>query len=250
MRLVIALVLLLGGGLSVSPTQPMRAATRMDHLPSRMLWAWERPTDLRGLPPDVGVAFLAQTLRVQPLGERVEPRRQPLRVDDSALLMAVTRLESNGRAPAADDDGVIASLAARIVSTAHLPRVMAVQINFDAVASERAFYRRLIIEVRRRLPAATPLSITALASWCAGDQWLGNLPMDEVVPMLFEMGEVDRHYAELALSARAAAPACRTALGLSLAEPVSTAPGGRRVYLFNPEPWTARTIAMTSARRQ
>ncbi len=30
--------------------------------------------------------------------------------------------------------------------------------------------------------------MTALASWCAGDDWLRDLPVDEAVPMLFRMG--------------------------------------------------------------
>jgi len=38
-----------------------------------------------------------------------------------------------------------------------------------------------------------PLSITALASWCAGDPWITGLPIDEAVPMLFRLGPDTRN---------------------------------------------------------
>ena len=34
----------------------------LPEFPRVMLWAWERPEDLRGLGSDTGVAFLAQTI--------------------------------------------------------------------------------------------------------------------------------------------------------------------------------------------
>jgi hypothetical protein len=44
--------------------------------------------------------------------------------------------------------------------------------------------------VRATLPAGRELSMTALASWCDTERWLGTAPVDEVVPMLFRMGPV------------------------------------------------------------
>jgi len=41
---------------------------------------------------------------------------------------------------------------------------------------------------------------------------------------------------------------CGGAIGLSLDEPRDIDVSGRRAYLFNPRPWTARTIA--DARRE
>ena len=94
----------------------------------------------------------------------------------------------------------------------------------------------------------TPISITALASWCVGDDWLGDLPIDEAVPMLFRMGPVNQPYLHLAQSRGDARPECRGALGVSIDEPRSVDAVRRRIYIFNPRPWTALTIA--DARRE
>ena len=86
------------------------------------------------------------------------------------------------------------AIASLIVRTITLPRVRGVQIDFDATLSERDAYRALIHDVRKRLGPATPLSITALASWCIGDDWLNGLPVDEAIPMLFRMGPVNANW--------------------------------------------------------
>ena len=60
-----------------------------------MLWAWERPEDLRTLDSKrFAVAFLAQTLTLK--GDEVvfNPRHQPLQVSPDTKLIAVTRIES------------------------------------------------------------------------------------------------------------------------------------------------------------
>ena len=201
-------------------------------LPRLTLWAWERPEDLRSLPDDVGVAFLAQTVVVRDAALQLDPRRQPLRVGPSTPLIAVTRIEIPPRSVALDDT-VIAFLATGVARTATLPRVTAVQIDFDAVASQRNFYRDLVGAVRAALPAETRLSITALASWCQDDRWIAGLPIDEAVPMFFRMGP-GAH--------RLDAPGCPGALGLSLDEPLDVQARGRRVYVFNPRPWTLTSI--------
>jgi hypothetical protein len=211
----------------------------MDHVPMLVLWAWERPVDLRALPPDVAVAFLAQTIVMNAGAASVRPRRQPLRVSPIAVLIAVTRIET----PAGERRlGGIDDIARTIASTATLPGVAAVQVDFDATQSQRPVYRELLHAVRRALPPATPLSITALASWCMRDDWLEDLPIDEAVPMLFRMGPAEQPL-RAAATDRLRAPACRGAIGTSLDEPLTSSRRERRVYVFNPRPWTAGTIA-------
>ena len=212
--------------------------------PRVMLWAWERPVDLLDLPSGVGVAFLAQTITVSEAAHVTAPRRQPLRVDPSTYLVAVTRVEAPAGVPERRD--AIAAMAADIASTRKLPRVSAVQIDFDARASQRPMYRQLLHDVRAALPPGTPLSMTALASWCLDDHWLDDLPVDEVVPMLFRMGPTqDMHRSEF--ETHAAAPACRGAVGLSLDEPAGIfVRRGKRLYLFNPGPWTPATVRAAS----
>src|SRR5712692_9226080 len=136
-------------------------------LPQIMLWAWERPEDLNFIDPrEVGVAFLAGTLYLR--GEKVvvRPRLQPLRVPDGTALMAVVRLETDQVEPpqlSADQQRQVVSA---IIKLTRLPQVATIQIDFDAKALERPFYRGLLSDLRQRFPAPFGLSMTALASWC------------------------------------------------------------------------------------
>ena len=69
--------------------------------PSLMLWAWERPEDLRFLDPQAaGVAFLAGTITIDHGRAVLKPRLQPLWVVRGTKLMAVVRVESRGQPPA------------------------------------------------------------------------------------------------------------------------------------------------------
>ena len=213
---------------------------RQDGLPRLMLWAWERPTDLRSLDPDVGVAFLAQTVTVRNGAVDVVPRRNALRVSPHTALVAVTRIESHREEPLSPV--LVTTMAAAIAGTTSLPRVRGVQIDFDAAESERPFYRALVGAVRQAIGPAVPLSITALASWCAQDRWMAGLPVDEAVPMLFRLGPVNAPYVGLARAPSTGAAECRGALGTSLDEPLHVRAAGRRLYVFNASPWTPASV--------
>jgi hypothetical protein len=226
---------------ATSPSGTPRHNSAIDRLPRLFVWAWERPEDLRDLEEGIGVAFLAQTIIVAGDQFHVAPRRQPLRVGPATSLIAVTRIET-GQRWASDSGSLMDALASAIAATAHLPRVSAIQLDFDAVASERVVYRQLIGHLREGVPAAVPISITALASWCAGDDWLGGLPIDEAVPMLFRMGPGNEPFRRIAMSRASAAPACRGAVGTSLDEPIDSNADGRRVYVFNPRPWNRLSL--------
>jgi hypothetical protein len=239
-REALLFVALVVSGLSLSPAGAVVERPEPPNgLPRLMLWAWERPTDLRALDADIGVAFLAQTLIVRNGAVAVGPRRNPLRVSAHTPLVAVTRVESSGQplAPA-----MSTTMAAAIAGTLSLPRVRGVQIDFDAAESERPFYRTLVRQVRQAVGPGVPLSITALASWCAQDRWMAGLPVDEAVPMLFRMGPLQAPYVGLARSPSAAAAECRGALGTSLDEPLHVRAAGRRVYVFTASPWTAASL--------
>jgi hypothetical protein len=239
------LAVIAAASLSMSPAPRVIAArASTQSLPPLVLWAWERPADLRGLPTGTGVALLTQTIRLDARTFAVSPRRQPLRVDRSTPLIAVTRVETSDGGITRIDNTTLARIAERIAATAALPQVVAVQIDFDATASERTSYRRLLAAVRAQLPQEMPLSMTALASWCAGDRWLDGLPVDEAVPMLFQMGAADQAYAGIAGSRRSAAPACREALGVALEEPMAVRADRRRVYVFNADAWTPASVAL------
>ncbi|HEV2387012.1 MAG TPA: DUF3142 domain-containing protein [Candidatus Acidoferrales bacterium] len=224
-------------------------------LPRVMLWAWERPEDLRFLDPRrVGVAFLAGTIEIGEFGEGtsispdravvLRPRLDSLAVPQGTAVMAVVRIETpkdlwRRRGFSREGPGVTPQdsvysgaqrlrVAGMIASMVRIPGVRAVQVDYDATESELPFYRRLLEGVRRRLPPDMPLSITALASWClGGEPWLNSLPhgaIDEAVPMLFRMGPGGPGVASfLESGAPFPAPACGGSLGVSTDEAFSQA---------------------------
>ncbi len=189
--LILSLGMIRSAGRKLSrPAQnSARTSVALLTLPHIILWAWERPEKLDFIEKDeAGIAFLAKTLYLR--GERVvsRPRLQPLLVSPGVALVAVARIEPSASEPASLSPAQMESAAHEIAELAKLPNVVTVQVDFDARTSERAFYSELLIHVRQALPATMALSITALASWCKGDNWLDSLPINEAIPMLFRMG--------------------------------------------------------------
>ncbi len=224
-----------------------RSDRRPDPLPGfprLMLWAWERPEDFSFLDPQAaGVAFLARTISWSAGEVNSRPRLQPLHIPAETALMAVVRLESGG-SPLPDASAV----AADVAKVAELQGVVikAVQVDFDARAGEREWYRAMLAGLKGLLPASMPLSITALASWCQGDGWIGNLPVNDATPMLFRMGA-----GESFAGGDFRVPLCRSSAGISTDEIPRAVPGGRRLFVFNPRPWsdTAYRLAREEVRK-
>ena len=216
---------------------PLPGSSALADFPRIVLWAWERPEDLRFLAGrKAGVAFLAATVRLSGGATQVLRRRQPLRVDPSTPLMAVVRVETERGARAALSAAQREAVVVTALGAADLPRVSAVQIDGDAAASERPFFREVLTDLRARLAPRLGLSFTALASWCLGDRWLDGIPVDEAVPMFFQMGR-DAAAARARTAPARLSPVCRGSVGLSTAEePV--APEGRRIYLFSAVEWS------------
>ncbi|MEP7362562.1 MAG: DUF3142 domain-containing protein [Acidobacteriota bacterium] len=211
----------------------------MSSLPNVFLWAWERPEDLRFLRPDeAGIAVLLAHIFIE--GEappRMERRKQHLLLTPKTPLMAVVRIEGTSFRGTSDQADQTADHLMRVFDDA---RLVAVQIDFDSGASDRAFYSMILSRLRNRLPRRLPITITALASWCEGDRWIRGLPVDEAVPMLFRMGpDADQIRRMLATGEGFTEPLCRTSLGLSTDESLKLPPRWHgRVYLFHPKPWT------------
>jgi hypothetical protein len=141
--------------------------------------------------------------------------------------MAVVRLESVGL-PLPPTDAV----RTEILKAASLQGVRALQVDFDARLSEREWYRQLLQELSPGLKTSTPLSITALASWCDRDTWLEGLPVSDAVPMLFRMGA-----GEPKATRDFKVGACRASFGISTDELPTDLPHGRRLFVFHPRPW-------------
>ncbi len=239
MLLLVALCLLYGDG-----RQRVAANARMAALPHVTVWAWERREDLREVDPETtAVAYLDRTLLVDARGVVVVPRREGMLLPASARLVKipVVRIETAAQVVL---DGAAADRAAKTIVDAVRPGdSAALQVDFDAKVSERAWYRDVLTRVRRRMPETMPLSITALASWCSYDStWLRALPVDEAVPMLFRMEPDRRRFApngsrESAEDFQLREPVCLGSVGISTREAWPREIAGRRVYIFPDKGW-------------
>lgn len=254
LRLVVPLVVLAGAAALASAPAPDAASAAVRALPPVMLWAWEQRQDLTFIDPDrVGVAFLERTVVIDddasggPARVTVRPRLQPMRVPPRTALVAVVRVE----APVAAERltaAVRAQAVEAIAAAAAFPGLAGLQVDFDAARSQRAFYRALLEDLRRELPVTLALSMTALASWCIGDAWLDDVPVDETVPMVFRMGADDHRVRRTLAHADFPCEACRTSLGVATDEPAPALRRGRRLYLFHAGPWTERAAHEALAR--
>jgi hypothetical protein len=231
-----------------SPKWRPSTSARQAHLatfPAVVLWAWERPETLNFIDARaVGVAFLARTLYLTGSDVIVRPRLQPFSAPPDTPLMAVVRMATDRWHPPDLSTAQIERAIAAITAVGMLSGIQALQVDFDATVSQRAFYREVIHQLRRQLPAAMPLSMTALASWCLFDDWLAGLPVDEVVPMVFRMGADQHRVRRYLADDDFRAGACRHSLGVATDEPLPTLRPGRRLYVFHPQAW--RLEAMTS----
>lgn len=225
-------------------------------MPRVVLWAWEEPEDLRAVDvARVGVAYLAETVWV---GERVRvtPRHQPMRLAEGTRLMAVVRVEAERGFRDTPEERM--ALVRELGLVAARPGLRAMQVDFDAVASQHEFYAGVLRGLAREIPPGMPLSVTALVSWCGEGGWLRGLPVAEAVPMFFRMGGPGAHGAGIATplgggrvsagngvdagmagAERGLRAPCVGSLGVSVDERWPPVPAGVRVYLFSPRPWTA-----------
>lgn len=213
--------------------------------PPTILWAWERSEDLRFLDAkNYGVAFLAQTLFLTADEVKFAPRRQPLKVAPDVFLIAVTRIETDKKNRPALSEFQQTQIAESVKKTLEFPNVKAVQIDFDVTVSERDFYKDLMKKLRAELAPEISLTMTALASWCASDNWFEDMPVDEVVPMSFRMGADDESMrAFLASGKDWTSGLCRKSYGVALDEPLQmNFISDRRIYIFNSREWRSADL--------
>ena len=228
-----------------------RAAAK--NLPPVILWAWERPENLEFLDSQrFGVAFLALTLTLTADDVILNPRHQPLKVAPATTVIAVTRVESQKKT--GQKAGLTPAQRERLVTlisrTCKLQNVSAIQVDFDAVVSGRDFYRGVLEDLRQKLPANVSLSMTALASFCIGDRWLADLPVDEAVPMIFRMGADDKRIKSFLVDGNDfPEPLCQTSYGIALDEPLAMIfAETRRLYVFDDHAWTEKDVALLDER--
>jgi Protein of unknown function (DUF3142) len=217
------------------PRNGAEPSMRMNRLPHQTLWAWERPEDLHTIDPmSTAIAYLDQTVMLG-VGDVSKTRRQPLSYPSTVVRIAVVRIEA---LPGANlDEAQERQTVDLLLRSAIKPGIAALQIDFDATRSQRAFYGGVLRDLRRQMPTNLPLSITALASWCSYDDWIAGLPVDEAVPMFFRM-EPDRRRARPdSAQFRVREPLCMGSIGISTRDEWPGEMDGKRVYVFADRGW-------------
>ena len=238
--------LVLGAGLALASGHTVaRIASRTtpNTSPRLIFWAWDEPEDMRPLAgTQAGVAFLAATVLVDD-GVHVTPRMQPLSVTPETPLTAVVRVET--RPGFHDTAQSRRALTEAVLDAVRKPGIQAVQVDFDATRSERAFYTAVIDNLRGGLPKNTSLSITALLSWCAHDDWIHGLSIDEAVPMYFRLGKEAHNILNGDSAYAIREPLCKQSAGIATDEPAhQLSLANKRIYVFNPRPWTAHQLQL------
>ncbi len=222
-------------------------------LPGTVLWAWERNEDLSEMDPDkFGVAYFAGHLLLGGDSARLAPRLQFLKVPATTRMIPVIRVDVDERDPPVLSENQ-ARMAAELVSKyGRLPAAAMLQIDFDALQSQRQFYKSFLMQLAALLPPQLPLSITALASWCLFDDWMKELPISQAVPMMFSLGR-DRQKILLYFKHHSAfmAECCRGSIGLSLEDAevnqlmlplVKHNKIPVRIYIFTRTAWTPQKL--------
>jgi len=208
-------------------------------LPAQMLWAWERPEDLRWLPPEIGVAYVASTVLLRGEDVLVHPRSWPLLLPGGAITVPVLHVDASWRTPPALSERQTTRITEELLRLARRSRHQVVQLDFEVRSSQRAFLASTIAAIRTRLDPNIALSVTALASWCLDDYWMQDSDADEIVPMAFRMGRDQHALRQRLLQQRGFTRArCGDAIGLHSDEPMIAVGAGRH-YFFSPRPWTA-----------
>jgi len=207
-----------------------------------IIWAWERPENLLFIDDkNIKVAFYAGTITFSDSATFFKPRLQPLAINPDTPVIPVIRIINNERDSPLNEDQLLEAVDL-IVEGCLQDETVGCQIDFDVKSSEIDFYKKLISETRKNLSKSTPLSITTLVSWCHLGSWLEDLPADEVVPMFYRLGP-DKNLIRQDLVGESfmGAKVCQHAIGVSIDEPLPQTEylENRRIYIFNPEPWTS-----------
>ncbi|MFN7996342.1 MAG: hypothetical protein U0Q18_22210 [Bryobacteraceae bacterium] len=217
--------------------------------PKVMLWSWFADDDFHPLADrPVGVAYLALSLQFDGQNQvEPSPRSIPVRIPPKMYQMVVVRfdnrLDTSGRPAFSAQQRELA--VDMIGETVDLARPQGVQIDFDAPRTAWPLYRQLLFEVRKRIGPSVFLSMTALVSWCgATGSWLSELPVDEIVPMAFSMGQATPAIVTmLQRGGQFQFAGCRPSIGVELPVGYTVPPGhdydllvrprsGQRAYFF------------------
>lgn len=209
------------------------------------IWAWERDRDLRFIQGGMPIANYAGTIVIRNERAFWRPRLQKLQLPGSVSATPVVRIENlcQPNQSLSKSLNFVVSPISELVSRGNYRRV---QIDFDARESERGFYVELMRALRKRLPAKTEISITALASWCLHEAWIKELHADEAIVMLFSMGGGGNQILKFLEHQKLHAGNSKLSIGISANERITNRRlkelgllnGDCDIYVFNSLPWT------------
>lgn len=216
-----------------------RSHTALTALPQNILWAWERPEDLRWITPDFAIAYVAVSISLEDDKVLLSPRQNSLKVNAKTKLIPIVHVDPSFRHPPTLSAKQHQVIVEQVLAFAKTSNTNVVQLDFEVRRSQRRFLQEVVTDIRQQLPPKIALSITALASWCAGDYWLDAMPADEIVPMVFRMG-VDDLLIRKMLNEKNRFPhrRCQAAIGFSIDEAATDTTSKRR-YFFSPTAWKA-----------
>jgi len=207
--------------------------------PVKLAWLWDgadAPAD-----PETQAAVVVQQLLLTGDELRVRPRPRAPALAPRTPVTPVVHVEISTVRPPADPARYQHAIVHAVVQAAQLSNSGWVQLDMETRASQRAFHRAVIAELRRALPRDIRLSVTALAWWCRDPTWLDGLAADEVVPMFFRMGrDTPALRGIVASEPQRLAPLCRSgAAGFSVQEPFhhETIARYRKTYWFDNHRW-------------
>ena len=209
------------------------AAPKDKSFPDEVWWYWDRPAaQLPSPAPGVGAAVVTTHVIFSGEGFVRQPRRSALYLPGDVPTVPVIHVEVDPARPFAGNAAQRDALRDAVIDVVRRGGSTGwVQLDFEARRSQREFWRAAVHAIKAALPASVRLSVTALASWCYGDRWLGDVPADEIVPMYFRLGQTRPSY-ELRSAGGVTEPRCALAHGVADDEPPwPVALSGRR-YVF------------------
>ncbi|MGM9483960.1 hypothetical protein ACS5PN_22370 [Roseateles sp. NT4] len=194
-------------------------------------WVWDHQA-----PPLQASAWAVTVTQIQldGAGLRERPRARALPPAGDRTVIPVVHVQPAPHRRAEPlNDGQRRAITERVVRAAAGGWV---QLDFEALPSQRDSYHALVREIRAALPPSTRLSVTVLAWQCRSAAWITPLAADEIVPMFFQLGrDADAWIAQARAGGPQLQPRCRQAGGFtpSLTPPEGLPATWSRRYWFN-----------------
>lgn len=207
--------------------------------PDAIAWLWKDAT----IPAFSRATVAVVDRHVWLAGDKVllRPGARPRALAPGSRVIPVVHVELDVLHPPAGLRGARAAIVEAVHSAARASTSGWVQLDLEALPSQREDYRALVAEIRAGLPREVRFSVTALGWWCRSPAWLDGLAADEVVPMFFRMGRDNRALrAIVADRPQLLHPLCRAgSAGFSRQEAFAEATTARyrRTYWFDERGW-------------